>query len=111
MTTAKVPPLLPDAPPPPAPSLRQVNYWAVSIFSTRTFWVNAITFLAAASSMTEFTSVIPEKHLPKLFAVVALGNLWLRMNTVRPVAFIKPGKTKAVLVPRIDPPTPAKLGD
>ena len=100
-----------DIPPPPAPSLRQVNYWAVSIFSSKTFWVNTVSLVIAASSMTEITTVLPPRFLPLLAAITAMGNLWLRTQTVRPVAFIKPGDTQAVLVPRISPPSPAKLTD
>ena len=98
-------------PPSPAPSIRQVTYFAVSFLTSRTFWVNLFMFLAAASSMTEFTTIIPAPWLPKIMAVIALGNLWLRFNTVRPIAFIAPGETQAVLVPRVGPPAPAKLGD
>jgi len=93
-----------DLPPPPAPSLRQVNYWAVSIFTSRTF------FLMAAS-LSEVTTLIPPRFVPLWSMVVALVNLYLRTATVRPVAFIKPGETQAVLVPRVGPPVPAKLGD
>jgi hypothetical protein len=98
-------------PPSPAPSIRQVTYFAVSFLASRTVWVNFFAFLAAASTLTEFTNVIPVPWQKPFFALVALGNLWLRFNTVRPIAFIAPGETQAVLVPRVGPPAPAKLGD
>jgi len=109
MLPPPVPPLVPDLPPPPTPPIRQVNYWAVSVLTSRTMWVNFFTFVAAASTLTEFTNVIPAAWQPKLFALVALGNLWLRMVTVRPVAFIPFSETKAVLVPRVGPPAPTKM--
>jgi len=89
----------------------KVNYWAISVFSSRTMWFNAANFLVAALSMTEIVTLIPPRYLPLQAAVVALVNMWLRQVTVRPVAMIRPGETQPVQVARIDPPSPPTVTD
>ena len=123
MTQAEaVPVVVPDVPPPAAPSIRQVNYWAISIFNSRTFWFNAANLLIAAGppaadailsalSLPEVIAIIPPKYMPLQAAIVAVGNMWLRMKTVRPAVYIDRGDTKPVLVPRLGPPEPGNLGD
>jgi len=86
---------------------KQVRYWAVSVLSSRTMWFNAASLLIAALSLTEIAVLIPERFLPLQAAVTAAVNMWLRTSTVRPVAMIMPGNTKAVDVPKIDPPAPS----
>jgi hypothetical protein len=93
------------------PADKTVSYYAISILSSRTFWVNTAAFLVAASSMNEVTTVLPERWLPLFGALVALANVWLRMSTVRPAAFIAPGDTQPIQVKRIGPPPPAKVTD
>jgi len=88
-----------------------VNYWAVSVFSSKTFWVNVASFLVAALSLTEVVSIIPPQHAPKVAAGLAILNIWLRTATVRPVAFISPGTTVSVAVPKIGPPAPPMATD
>lgn len=80
----------------------QVTYWAISILSSRTFWVNTAAFVLAALSLSDVTAVIPSRFLPLEGAAVALLNLYLRTTTVRPVAFIAPGTTLPIQVPKID---------
>ena len=89
----------------------QVTYWAISLFSSRTFWVNAAVFLVAVSSLNEVTTVVPERYLPALGALVAVANVYLRMATVRPAALIAPGSTQPISVKRIDPPSPPMVTD
>lgn len=121
MSDAKPKPL-PVQPPSPAPSLRQVNYWGISIFDSRTFWFNAINLIVAAGppvadailaalSLPEVVAMIPAKYMPLQAAVVAVGNVWLRMKTVRPAVYMDRGETKPVLVPRLGPPDPTKVTD
>ena len=93
------------------PAPRTVEYWAVSVLSSRTMWFNLANFLVAALSMGEVVVLIPSRYLPLQAAVVALINMWLRASTVRPVAFIPPGTTTAVEVKRIGPPPPATPTD
>lgn len=108
--------------PSPAPSIRQVTYFGISIFNSRTFWFNAanlvvavgpptIDAILAALSLPEVVAMIPPKYMPLQAAIVAVGNMWLRMKTVRPAVYIDRGDTKPVLVPRLGPPDPGKLGD
>jgi hypothetical protein len=87
-----------------------VRYWAVSVFKSRTLWFNAASFFVAALSMTEVVTLIPARFLPLQAAATALVNLWLRMDTVRPVAMIGPSDTKAVEVPKVGPPPPKVQG-
>lgn len=86
-------------------------YWAISILSSRTAWVNAAAFLVAVASLNEVTTIVPDRFLPAFGAIVAVANVFLRMHTVRPAAFIAPGSTQPVAVTKIDPPAPAKVTD
>jgi len=93
------------------PPRQQVTYFAISILSSRTFWFNAANFLVAALSLTEVTTIIPQRFMSLQAMIVALINLWLRLSTVRPAAFIAPGTAAPTVVDRIGPPPPAKMGD
>jgi hypothetical protein len=107
-------------PPPPPPAdfdwsdaapPSTVTYWAISILSSRTFWLNAAAFLVAVLSATDVLPIIPARFLPTSTAIVAALNIVLRFATVRPVALILPGTTKAIAVAKIDPPAPATVTD
>ena len=84
-----------------------VTYWAISILSSRTFWLNAASLLVAVLSATEVVTIIPIRFLPLEAAVVASLNIYLRTMTVRPVAFIAPGAVLPIAVaklPSVPPP-------
>jgi hypothetical protein len=83
-----------------------VTYWAISVLSSRTVWVNAAAFLVALLSATDVLVIIPPRHLPLVTAGVAALNLYLRTVTVRPVAFIPAGTSTPVTLAKIDPPPP-----
>jgi hypothetical protein len=93
--------------PPPA----TVEYWVISLFSSRTFWFNAANLVLAALSLTEVVTLIPVRFLSLQAAVVALINMWLRSITVRPAVLILPGQTVPVPVARVGPPPPPVLSD
>ena len=97
-----------DVRPPPVAT---VEYWAVSVLSSRTMWLNAAALVVAVSSLSEVLTIIPPRVMPTYSAVVAVLNLILRFATVRPVALIPLGATKAVDVPRIGPPAPPLVTD
>jgi hypothetical protein len=106
----------PLPPPPPARATDPgtsptVTYWAISILSSRTFWLNAAAFLVAVLSATDVLPIIPARFLPTSTAIVAALNIALRFATVRPVALILPGTTKPIAVAKIDPPPPATVTD
>jgi len=88
-----------------------VTYWAISLFSSRTFWWNAANGILALLSLTEVTSIIPPRFLSLQIAVAAAVNLYLRTVTVRPVAFIAPGGTQPVTVAKVGPPDPPTVTD
>jgi hypothetical protein len=88
-----------------------VQYYAVSLFSSRTFYVNLAAGLVAILSATEIVTIIPLKYLPTSTALIAALNIGLRMSTVRPVALIPPGDTKPVEVKKIGPPDPPTVTD
>lgn len=88
-----------------------VKYWAISVLSSRTTWLSAAAFVYAVSSMPEVTRVVPLRYMPTLMALGAIAAFYLRTQTVRPVAFIRPGTTKAVEVDKIGPPPPAAVTD
>lgn len=83
-----------------------VQYFAISVFSSRTFWLNAAALFIAAGSLTEVITIVPLRYMPLYSAVVAIVNVGLRMMTVRPVALIAPGAVVAVDVPKLKPPPP-----
>lgn len=83
-----------------------VQYWAVSILSSRTAHFAFLTFLAGVLSLPEVLALIPLKYMPFVLASVGIINLALRKLTVRPVVFSAPGTTTPVDVARIGPPPP-----
>jgi len=87
------------------------TYFAISILSSRTFWFNAANLCVAVLSLTEIVVLIPPRYMPLQAALVAIANMYLRTVTVRPAAFIAPGTSTPVTVPKIDPPPPATLTD
>jgi hypothetical protein len=95
-----------DERPPPT-----VTYWAISVLSSRTNWFNAASLFVAVLSLTDVLVLIPARFLPLQAACVAIVNLWLRTITVRPVALIAPGTTKAVDVAKLSPPDPPVVTD
>jgi len=88
-----------------------VTYYAISLFSSRTFWWNFANAIVALLSLSEVTTLIPPRFLSLQLAVVASVNLYLRTVTVRPVALIAPGQTVPVAVPKVGPPDPPLVGD
>jgi hypothetical protein len=102
-----------DSPEPENPheALLTVTYWAISILNSKTFWLNTATFTVMALTLSEVVTVIPARATQSIAALVAVLNVWLRMQTVRPVALIAPFRTKAVDVPRLGPPPPPVLTD
>ena len=95
-----------SARPPPT-----VTYYAISLFSSRTFWWNVGNGLLALLSLSEVNVLIPARYVPLQLAIVAMVNLYLRTVTVRPVAFIAPGDTQPVAVPKVGPPDPPLVTD
>jgi hypothetical protein len=95
-----------DDPRPPPVVAPTVTYFAVSIFSSRTFWLNTAALFVAVSSLTEVVTIIPIRFMPLFSACVAIANVYLRTVTVRPAAFIAPGETVGVQVEKIGPPPP-----
>jgi hypothetical protein len=87
------------------------TYYAISLFSSRTFWWNAANGLLALLSLSEINVLIPPRFVPLQLAVVAMVNLYLRTVTVRPVAIIAPGDTKPITVPKVGPPDPPLVTD
>lgn len=79
---------------------------AISIFNSRTFWINALALVVPILSLTEVLVLVPLKYMPVYTAVVAGANILMRTATVRPVAFIAPGALKAVAIPPPAPSTP-----
>jgi hypothetical protein len=95
--------------PPVAPET--VTYFAISILSSRTFWLNAAAFLITALSATDVVPIIPVRFLPFSTAIVSMLNIGLRLGTVRPAALILPGNVKPIDVPKIAPPAPPVVSD
>lgn len=86
------------------------TYFAMSVFNSRTMWLNAIAVLVAILSMSEVLVLVPPRYLPVYTMLTAVLNMILRTQTVRPVAFSSPGSATPVQVTKIDPPAP-KISD
>lgn len=80
------------------------TYHAVSVLVSRTMWLNALAIGVGVLSLTEVVTLIQPQYMPMYTMIVAALNMILRTQTVRPVAFISAGDTKAVQVAKIDPP-------
>jgi len=88
-----------------------VRYWAVSVANSRTAWVAVGTVVVGVLALPDVVAVIPLRYLPAVTAVIGAVNFVLRLATVRPVAFIAPGATVPVDVPKVGPPDPPVVGD
>lgn len=96
----------------PAPVPPPVVYArAVSILSSRTFYVNALALVVAIVLLPEVGTLIPQRFVPIYSALLAVANIVLRVLTVRPVAMIAPGDVKVVEIPKINPPAPPTVTD
>ena len=86
---------------------------AISIFNSRTFWINALAILVPVLSLTEVVVLIPPAYMPIYAAVLAGANIVMRTATVRPVAFIAPGALKEVALNPVAPdkPPPKRMTD
>jgi O-antigen ligase len=78
-----------------------VNYWAVSILRSRTAWLNAAALIVAILSLTEVREIIPADYASTVAAVLAVLNIYLRTQTIRPVAMIGLNETVSVEVPKV----------
>jgi len=87
----------------------QVTYWGISIFNSRTAQLNTIALVVMIFSLTEIITLIPPKWMPGYAAVMAVLNIFLRTQTVRPASFIAPGTSSQVSVDKVGPP-PAEPG-
>jgi len=101
MTDARI-----DPRPPPT-----VEYWAVSLFSSRTFWIAVVTTLIGLSAEPEIVALIPLAYLPRILIGVGLANMVLRRLTQRPAVLIAPGTAVPVEVKKLSPPDPPMLVD
>jgi hypothetical protein len=88
-----------------------VEYFGISIFSSRIFWLNLVALVVAVLSATDVAAIIPARFLPLASAVIAAGNIGLRLVTVRPAVLIAPGTTAPVSVPKLTPPAPPLVTD
>lgn len=83
-----------------------VTTFAVSLFTSRTFWFNALSGLVGILSASDTVTLIPPRYLPLSTALVAGANIYLRTITTRPVAMIAPGTVQATQLTKIGPPAP-----
>lgn len=98
-----------EQPPPPT-----VRYWAISIWNSRTFRVNAVLlFVTVVPLLADpgLITLIPPRYLVLYATLVKLLNIYLRTITQRPVAIIAPGESVPVEVQKIDPPAPEGVTD
>ena len=84
-----------------------VTYFAKSLLVSKTAIANSVIVLAALFldilQEQAVIAIMPARFTPYTVMAVAVLNIILRRFTVRPVALIPPGDTKAVEVERIGP--------
>jgi hypothetical protein len=90
---------------------KTVNYMGISLFTTKTFWLNFVAFVVAILSLTEVVTLIPARYMALYGAVVAILNTGLRLLTVRPAFIMAPGETRSVEVQKIGPPKPPTINN
>lgn len=83
---------------------RTVDYYAISIFASKTFWFNALTVIVMLLNQADVVALIPPEYTGLVAAVVCAINILLRTQTERPVAMIPPNEVKPVEVKRLGPP-------
>jgi hypothetical protein len=88
-----------------------VEYFGISILSSRTFWAAVCTLVIGLVAEPEVVALIPLAWLPRIIIVVGLLNMVLRKLTVRPASFAAPGTATPVEVVRIGPPPPPVVSD
>jgi hypothetical protein len=91
-----------------------VTYWAVSVWNSRTVRINAaLLFVTVVPLLADpdLLTLIPARYLVLYAIGVKVLNVYLRTITTRPVAFIPPGDTVPVAVPKVGPPDPPGTGD
>lgn len=90
---------------------KTVRYWATSTLLSKTVWVNIPAFIVGVLALPEVVAIIPVKYAAYTLTLSAIITLYLRQfKTVRPIAFIAPGETKPVDVPKVGPPPPGVTG-
>ena len=82
------------------------TYYAKSMFSSTTIWVNVATFVIAVTELTEVVDLVPQAWHGEMLALAAVINVALRIFTVRPVAAIAPGNVEPVRVKSIEATPP-----
>jgi hypothetical protein len=93
-------------PPPPVIYAR-----GISIFNSRTFYFNMLALGIAVLVLPQVGDLVPEKYVRYYEAAVAIGNVIMRLITVRPASITTPGTVNVVEIKKIDPPAPPKVGD
>lgn len=93
-------------------------YFAKSALVSKTLWFNIVALIVAAAQSKDILALLPPKYLGVTAAIITLGNMILRFNSVRPIAFLTPRDTVGVPVPNLyiddrentynDPPPPPK---
>ena len=78
-----------------------VNYRAKSIANSTTVIVNSLIALAALLASDEVRAVLGPDALKYVTVAIAVINAALRVMTVRPVAMVRPGRTKPVQVRKL----------
>lgn len=78
-----------------------VNYRAKSVAVSKTEIINAIVALVALLGSPQISAMLGPGAFVYVTIAVAVLNMVLRLLTVRPVAFVAPGQTKAVPVEKL----------
>lgn len=78
-----------------------VNYRAKSIVVSKTMIFNVLAIAAAVLASGEFRELLGPNAMVYVVQATAIVNMILRVYSVRHVAFVAPGQTKAVPVQKL----------
>lgn len=79
-----------------------VRYTAKSFAVSKTLIFNVVALVLAVLGMTELQDLLTPSQVALITGtVIPIGNMILRVYSVRPLAFVKPGQTKVVQVEKL----------
>lgn len=78
-----------------------VHYRAKSLFASKTLIFNVLSAVVTVLASDELKDVLGPQALTYVTTAITIINIVLRVYSVRPVAMVRPGRTKSVPVQKL----------